>query len=83
MGKVGHGRNVKGNRGIGSGKSSEKTSNSKPAKLSGYKKTKGDGMGGNKGKVSYSKGRDSKNMGSAGAKYKGPKIGRDPGSKTY
>jgi hypothetical protein len=42
---TGHGRGVSGKRGLGSGSDSHKTSTGKPAKLSGYKKTGGDGMG--------------------------------------
>jgi len=44
--KGGHGRGTSGKRGLGSGSDSHKTSTGKPAKLSGYKKTGGDGMGG-------------------------------------
>ena len=42
----GHGRGTSGKRGLGSGKDSYKTSTSKPASVSGYKKTGGNGMGG-------------------------------------
>ncbi len=78
------GRNVKGNRGIGTGKKSECTSNSKPAKgAPGIKKTGGNGMGGRAGSADPGKGRQSKNMGSSGPKYSGPKVGRTTSSKTY
>ncbi|MFA5996164.1 MAG: hypothetical protein WC790_00355 [Candidatus Paceibacterota bacterium] len=40
-----------GKRGLGSGADSHKTSLSKPAKLVGFQKTGGDGMGGNVGKA--------------------------------
>ena len=44
MGTTNHGRTVKGKRGIGSGKASEKTSTSKPGS-SNIPKGKGDGLG--------------------------------------
>lgn len=63
---VGHGRTVKGKRGIGSGKSSEKTSSSKPAS-SVIGKSKGDGLGGKVKGGNPGKGKNSKAMG--GGKY--------------
>jgi hypothetical protein len=53
-----HGRGTSGKRGIGTGKSSFKTSTASPAKApSGFKKTGGDGMG---GKVKGGKGGNAK-----------------------
>lgn len=57
------GRGTAGKRGIGSGKASEKTSNSKPGSLKGFAKTGGNGMGGNVRKNSPGKGKNAKNMG--------------------
>ncbi len=78
------GRNVKGNRGSGTGKKSECTSTSKPAKgAPGIKKTGGSGMGGRAGSADPGKGRNGKNMGSSGPKTTGPKYGRSTSSKSY
>lgn len=45
-GKSGHGRGNVGKRGLGSGKGSHKSSTAKPASISGYKKTQGNGRSG-------------------------------------
>lgn len=76
------GRGTSGKRGIGSGKSSHATSGKVSA--SGYaKKPAGKGNGGPAGTADPGKGRQSKNMGSGGPKYTGPKYGRDGKSKRY
>jgi len=44
--KTNHGRGTSGKRGLGSGSDSHKSSTSKPASISGFKKTGGNGKGG-------------------------------------
>lgn len=76
-----HGRGTTDKRGLGKG---GKTSSGTPAKMAdGFKKTGGDGMGGNTRSVDVPKDRQPKNMGSAGGRHTGPKYGRAKGSKTY
>ncbi len=60
----GHGRQVKGKRGIGSGKSSHATSTRNPGSPGkGFKMTQGNGLGGKVGSKGPGKGKNSKSMG--------------------
>lgn len=79
------GRSIKSNRGIGSGSNSAETSSKRPGSAGGGYANKISDKNQGSGYRSYdvSPNRESKNMGSSGPRYAGPKMGRDKGSKTY
>lgn len=80
------GRSIKSNRGIGSGSNSAETSSKRPGSTGGGYANKVSDRNQGSGYRSYdlsTESRQSKNMGSSGPRYAGPKMGRDKGSKTY